>query len=81
MKVNRGSRGQGPGPPLNLGAHLSSQLTGVRQLTGKVPLREAGVGGWVGGWGGEVMITLIIYTYTWDVVVVGAGRGHLYPHH
>lgn len=36
-------------------------------------LREAGAGRWGGG--GE-MITLIIYTYIWGVVV-GAGRGQL----
>lgn len=64
MKANRGSRGQGPGPPFNLGAHLSLQLTGVRQLTGKVPLIEE-----VGG--AEVMITLIIYTNTWGCDVRG----------
>lgn len=61
MKVNWGSRGPGSRTPVNPGGHLSLELTGVRQLSGSTPSRE------VEGWreGGQVMITLILYTGEW----------------
>lgn len=77
MKVNRGSGGQGPGPLLNLGAHLSLQLMGVRQLMDKVPLRQAGV---FGGWGVKWWL-LSLYIHTHGGVVAGVGRGQLFPDH